>query len=330
MYTFSAPCVSYSNSYQLLKMCFVMLYLFFLNCQQNTAYEYRAFLLGANCEVKYYLKDTSRAESIQKEIDAELVRLDSLLNRFSDISLVSELNRTGRVWVPEDIRYLFFLSDSVSRLTDGLFDISVAPLIQFWGYYDHEFAHPDTTQILNILPVIDYRKISLQDDSIILAPGMIVDLGGIAQGYAADCVADILRNHKVQSALINIGGEIVVLGKSPGARSWRIGIKNPRGEGLVETIELEEFALSTSGDYEKFFIVGNKKYPHIINPKTGFPAREFASVTIFTERAAVADAMATAVCIMGPEKGTEFLDSLGIRGIIYYEENGTLQRLETR
>jgi len=287
----------------------------------NKEFIYSKFIVGARSEVKFYVR--------MGEIDAELVRLDSLLNRFSDISLVSELNRTGRARVPEDIRYLFLLSDSVSRLTDGLFDISVAPLIQFWGYYDHAFANPDTAQIQQILEIIDYRKISIQGDSIILAPGMNVDLGGIAQGYAADCVADILKKYTITSALINIGGEIVVLGKSPEARSWRIGIRNPRGEGLVETVELVEFALSTSGDYEKFFIVNNKKYPHIINPKTGFPAREFASVTVFAERAAVADAMATAVCIMGPVKGTKFLDSLGIRGIIYYEENGTLQRRET-
>jgi thiamine biosynthesis lipoprotein len=98
---------------------------------------------------------------------------------------------------------------------------------------------------------------------------------------------------------------------------------------LIETVELEDRALSTSGDYEKFFIVDGMKYPHIINPKTGFPAREFASVTVFGEHCAFADAMATAVCIMGPAKGIEFLDSLEIRGIIYYEENGALLRMET-
>jgi thiamine biosynthesis lipoprotein len=329
MHTVSLPRASHHGFFRLLKICPVMLCQLFIYCQQNTEYSYRAFLFGANCEVKYYLVNDMRAEDIRKEIGAELVRLDSLLNRFSSISLVSELNRTGRAQVREDIRYLFLLSDSVSRLTDGLFDISVAPLIEFWGYYDHEFANPDTTQILDILPVIDYRKISIKGDSILLPSGMKIDFGGIAQGFAADRVADILRKHNVQTALINIGGEIVVIGDSPDARPWRIGIRNPRGEGLVETVELEEFALSTSGDYEKFFTIANKRYPHIINPRTGFPAREFASVTVFTERAAVADAMATAVCIMGPVKGTKFLDSLGIRGIIYYEENGTLQRMET-
>jgi thiamine biosynthesis lipoprotein len=329
MYPCSGSRDSHNNSSPLLKIYLVMSCLVFLTCQQNSEYVYRAFLLGANCEVKYYLKDTSQAHIIYQDIESELVRLDSLLNRFSSISLVSELNRTGTSWVPEDIHYLFLLSDSISRLTDGLFDISTAPLIQFWGYYDHAFAYPDTVQIHDILRVVDHRKIRTQKDSIILAPGMEVDLGGIAQGFAADRITDILKKYGITSALINVGGEIVVIGKSPEARSWRIGIRNPRGEGLIETVELEDRALSTSGDYEKFFIVDGMKYPHIINPKTGFPAREFASVTVFSARCAVADAMATAVCIMGPAKGIEFLDSLGIRGIIYYEENGVLLRMET-
>ncbi|UCC12813.1 MAG: FAD:protein FMN transferase [candidate division WOR-3 bacterium] len=320
---------AHKGTVRLLKVCLVLLCQLFVNCRQNTEYVYRDFLVGATCEVKYYLDNASTAADITQEIHAELVRLDSLLNRFSDISLVSELNHAGRAQVPEDIRYLFLLSDSVSRLTDGLFDISVAPLIEFWGFYDHEFANPDTAKIQEMLKLVDHREIRFQKDTVILATGMKIDFGGIAQGYAADRLAGILRGYHVTSALINIGGEIVAIGKSPEARSWRIGIKNPRGEGLIETVEIETRALSTSGDYEKFFVVGGIKYPHIINPNTGFPAREFASVTVFHDRAAVADAIATAVCIMGPVKGAKFLDSLGIRGIIYYEENGVLQRMET-
>jgi thiamine biosynthesis lipoprotein len=280
--------------------------------------------------VKYYLTDNKKAQEAQNEINFELMRLDSLLNRFSDASLVSELNRTGCARVPNDILSLIRLSDSLSLLTDGLFDISTAPLIEFWGFYDHKFANPDTARIQKILELIDHRKIRIHQDTVLLVSGMKIDFGGIAQGYAADRVVDILKKYLVTSALINIGGEIAAIGNSPEARSWRIGIKNPRGVGLIETVEIGNQAVSTSGDYEKFFIVGGKKYPHIINPKTGFPARDFASVTIFHERAAVADAIATAVCIMGPEKGMKFLDSLGIRGIIYYEEDGTLQRRETR
>jgi thiamine biosynthesis lipoprotein len=157
---------------------------------------------------------------------------------------------------------------------------------------------------------------------------MTVDLGAIAQGYAADRVAAILRQYQITSALINIGGEIVAIGQSPKGRLWRIGIRHPRAEGIIETVEIENMALSTSGDYEKYFMINNRRYPHIINPKTGFPALDFVSITIFADNAAFADAIATATAIMGPVDGLKFLDSLNIRGIMYFEENGELKRIE--
>jgi thiamine biosynthesis lipoprotein len=160
-------------------------------------------------------------------------------------------------------------------------------------------------------------------------PGMKVDLGGIAQGFAVDRAALILRQRHVKSAIIDIGGEILAIGRSPQGRPWRVGIQNPRGQGIIETIELENAAVSTSGDYEKFFMIEGTRYPHIINPKTGMPAQTFASVTVIADNAAVADAMSTAIAIMGTA-GIDFLDSLNLQGIIYYEENGSLRRVANR
>jgi thiamine biosynthesis lipoprotein len=306
---------------------FTILCFFCIHCT-NKEFNYSKFIVGSTCEVKFYTGNDSIANAILSEVDAELIRIDSLLNRFSEVSLVSELNRTSRVKAPEDIIQLFWLSDSVSRITDGLFDISIAPLLELWGFYEHEFKNPDTVKITLVKKLIDYRKIKIENDSIIIREGMKIDLGAIAQGYAADRVAMILKEHNIKSALINIGGEIVGIGQSPKKRPWRIGIRDPRAEGIIEGVEVENAALSTSGDYEKYFIIEDQRYPHIINPKTGFPALNFVSVTIFADNAAYADAMATAVAIMGSDKGVKFLDSLGIRGIIYYEENGQLQRVE--
>ncbi len=306
---------------------FVVLLLF--NCTSKE-FSYSRFIVGGPCEIKFSYHSEKTAEKIISQIEDELVRIDSLLNRFSEKSLVSELNRNLRVKAPGDIIYLFALSDSVAQLTDGLFDISIAPLVEIWGFYKHEFKAPDFVEVEKIKKLVDYRKIQLKNDSIIIPEGMKVDLGGIAQGFAADRVKMVLKKYNVISALINIGGEIAVIGQSPKGRPWRIGIKNPRGEGIIETIELKDEALSTSGDYEKFFLINNKRYPHIINPKTGFPASDFVSVTTFAKNAAFADAIATAMAIMGPEKSLIFLDSLGIGGIIYYEENGCLQRVEKR
>jgi thiamine biosynthesis lipoprotein len=292
-------------------------------------YTYSNFLFGAQCNIKFYYIGEESAKEIIDVIDLELTRLDSLLNYFSEISLVTALNREKRVQASGDIIYLFNLADSVSRLTDGLFDITVAPLLKTWGFYRREKTLPTQSAVRQAMRLVDYENLHITPDSIIMGSGMKVDLGGIAQGYAADRAAMILRQRHVKSAIIDIGGEVLAIGRSPQGRPWRIGIKNPRGQGIIETIELENAAVSTSGDYEKFFIIEGKRYPHIINPKTGTPAQTFASVTVIADDAAYADAMSTAIAIMGPA-GLDFLDSLKLQGIIYYEENGSLKRVANR
>ena len=293
-------------------------------------YSYNNFLFGAQCNVKFQFIHEDRAKEIIDVLDLELTRLDSLLNYFSDKSLVSELNRNSRVKAPSDIISLVMLSDSVSQLTNGLFDVSIAPLLEIWGFYRGEPSIPDTDAVDQAKSLVDYTKIRIRGDSIIIQPGMRIDFGGIAQGFAADRAGDILRQNHVKSAIIDIGGEILTLGQSPEKRPWRVGIRNPRGGGVIETISIRDAAVSTSGDYEKFFSIGSERYPHILNPHTGLPARDFASVTVLADNAAFADAMSTATAVMGATRGLQFLDSLGIKGIIYYEHNGKLERVTNR
>jgi len=293
-------------------------------------YNYSNFLFGSPCNITFYYIGDQRAKEIIDVIDLELIRLDSLLNYFSETSLVTELNRHSRVKAPGDIVFLVSLCDSVSRLTDGLFDITVAPLLEVWGFYRGEKKIPLSDEIVRTKRLIDFRRVRTKGDSIIIDPGMRVDFGGIAQGYAADRAALILRQRHVKSAIIDIGGEVLAIGSSPQGRPWRVGIRNPRNKGVIETIELQDRAVSTSGDYEKFFIVDNKRYSHIINPKSGLPAQEFASVTVIADNAAYADAMSTAIAVMGPTRGADFLDSMHIQGIIYYEERGTLKRMTSQ
>jgi thiamine biosynthesis lipoprotein len=301
-----------------------------MSCQTQKQYKYNAFIVGGPCEITFYCDRETLAQEIIEQIDDELHRLDSLLSYFSEQSLVSSVNRSQKVYVPEDLKGLFTMSDSIASMTEGLFDITIAPLSEIWGFYSHESNIPDSGKIEATKKLVDYKKIHIENDTLSLPKGMKIDLGGIAQGFAADRIAALLRQHGVTAAVINIAGEVVAIGRSPQGRPWHIGIQHPRDEGIIETVELEDAAVSTSGDYEKFFIIGNKRYPHIINPLTGYPASDFVSVTIFSKDAAFADALATAVAIMGHEKGPDFLDSLGIRGILYYEENTVLKRKETQ
>ncbi|MCX7995792.1 MAG: FAD:protein FMN transferase [candidate division WOR-3 bacterium] len=308
----------------------LLLLLWFISCQKTEQeYHYQNILIGGMCEVKFYCASAKVARKIINEIDKELKYLDSLLSYFSENSLVSKINREHRAFVTPDIKPIFLMADSISRLTDGLFDISVSPLLEIWGFYKKEKRIPDKKEIEQAKNLVDYKKIKMIGDSLFIPDNMKIDLGGIAQGFAADKIADILKKHDIKSAIINIAGEVYAIGKSPKNKPWIVGIKHPRQDGVIEKVGLIDCALSTSGDYEKFFIVNGIRYPHIINPKTGYPAREFASVTIFADNTTFADGIATAVSVMGAHKGKKFLDSLGIKGIIYYEEDNRLERLES-
>jgi thiamine biosynthesis lipoprotein len=319
-----------SRSIRLLTLSAVISIIFFACGPAPKEYTYNNFLFGSQCSIKFYYLSDEKAREIIDVLDLELIRLDSLLNYFSETSLVTELNRTSRVKVPGDIIYLVQLSDSVSRLTGGLFDITVAPLLQTWGFYSEGKRIPEPDEISRARKHVDFRKVRIKNDSLIIDPGMKIDFGGIAQGYAADRAALILRQRHVKSAIIDIGGEVLAIGSSPHNRPWRVGIRHPRAKGIIQTIELEDSAVSTSGDYEKFFIIDNKRYPHIIDPRNGWPSRDFTSVTVVAKDAAYADALSTAVAIMGPDYGLKFLDSLGIQGIIYYEQDGELRRMTNR
>ncbi len=292
-------------------------------------YHYQNFVVGGPCEIRFYCADKNNAQKALEEIDRELSYLDSLLSYFSPKSLVSKINKEHCAYISPGIKPMFLMADSISRLTEGLFDISIAPLLEIWGFYGKEKGVPEKKEIEKAKRLVDYKRIKVTDDSVFIPDSMKIDLGGIAQGFAADRVAEILKNHNIKSAIINIAGEVYAIGKSPKNRPWVVGIKNPRADGIIEKVGMVDCALSTSGDYEKFFIANGIRYAHIIDPRTGYPARDFASVTIFAENASFADGLATAVSVMGAQKGKKFLDSIGIKGIIYYENEHRLERLET-
>lgn len=314
-----------------MKNKFILVFAFIIFCaKQDKEYQYNRVIVGGPCEIKFYCNNEIQAKKILQEIDDKLKETDSLLNYFSPKSLVSEINTQHRAYLTSEIKELFLLSDSISRLTNGLFDISIAPLLELWGFYSGKERVPTKQEIEQTKKLVDYRKIKIKGDTIIIPENMKIDLGGVAQGFAADQIVKICKKYGIKSAIINIAGEVYGLGMSSKKKSWIVGIKNPRGEGIIEKVELNDNALSTSGDYEKFFVINNIRYAHIIDPRTGYPASAFASVTIFAKNTAFADAIATAVSVMGAHQGKKFLDSLRIKGIIYYEKDNRLERLESR
>ncbi|MEO0226289.1 MAG: FAD:protein FMN transferase, partial [candidate division WOR-3 bacterium] len=257
------------------------------------------------------------------EVDQEISTIDSLFSIFSPKSEISLLNTQKRVKASKYLLSVVRRALEISNLSNGAFDITVYPLLELWGFYTGKKPKkiPDQPQLEKVKAAVDYRKIEIKGDSIILDNDTSIDLGGIAQGYAVECVINRLKARGIRSALVNIGGEVMAYGQKPDGGKWQIGIKHPRRPGIIKTITLDNEAVATSGDYEKFLMIKGKRYPHIIDPRTGMPARGLISVTIVAPDATTADGLATAIFVLGPVKGKTLLDSLPtVKGIIYTED----------
>ena len=286
-------------------MCvFLLLLLLLCSCaasqkeNQKTVYamgtvlELRAF--GANAE-----KALSAAE-------AEIERLDNLLSRGFSNSDISKINKSGSAEASSDTRAVLRKGIEVSNETGGAFDLCIAPAVDLWGFYSKNYYVPSDSEIAEILPKINYKNITLTDERVTLSRGAQIDAGGIAKGYLSDRIIEIFKEHGVVSAIISLGGNVQTLGTKNSGEPWRVGIKNPAG-GLLGTLDVCGKAVVTSGGYQRYFEDDGKKYHHIIDPETGKPAESgLKSVTVVSSDGALADALSTAVFVMGKERGENF------------------------
>lgn len=201
----------------------------------------------------------------------------------------------------------------VSKFTDGAFDITVSPLCDIWGFWNHEFRVPAETEISETLKYTGYENIQINQSEIILPEGFAIDFGGIAKGYTGDCISHALKEKNISSAVIALGGNIHTIGRKTNGNLWKIGIKDPFGEkDYYGTVSVEDCAVVTSGGYERYFEENGKTYQHIINPLTGYTAEsDVKSVTVISENGALADALSTAFYVMGSDKTAELCENSG-------------------
>ncbi len=277
-------------------------------------------------------------DSAEKAIDtafSEIEKIEKLSNFFSSDSEISRINKNAgisEVTVSSDILELLGKALHVSDITEGAFDVTIGPVIRLYDF--HKKIKPEEYTIKNNLPFVNYRDMIIDRNKstvFLRRKGMLIDPGGIAKGYAADKAVETLKRQGIHSGLVSVAGDIKAFGLKPDGRPWKVGIRNPRippnpplvkgGKGgfsddIMATIELKDMAISTSGDYERFFVLNNKKYHHLLNPKTGHPAQGCRSASIITREAAFTDAFATGVFILGPEKGMKVLEKMGFDGII--------------
>jgi len=274
---------------------------------------------------------------IKKAIDRafkEMSRIEAMTSSSIDTNYIARISKESGVTavnVSPEVFSLMKNSVEVSEKTHGAFDITIGLIKNQWAF-DSDHAHvPDILLIHSLLPLVNYRNIQFDHRKIMLTqPGMRIDLGGIAKGYIIDQGVKVLQNEGIKSGIVEAGGDLRIFGHRPYRKMWRIGIRHPReGEGkLIAVLETNETSIATSGDYERYFIQNGKRYHHILDPKTGFPARGCVSVTIVTKNALLADGYATGVFVLGPEKGIALIDNLpSVEGVIMYTKGDTLKHV---
>lgn len=273
--------------------------------------------VAEGCKKQLFAMDTymtfeAYGERAQEAVDAaieEVKRLDALLSVSDVSSEVFALNLGGEGVVSEDTAILFLRAMEIYESTDGLFDITVYPLMELWGFPAKEYHVPTEAELQTVLAYVDASKLTFDGEKITLAKGQKIDFGGIAKGYASSRVMEIFKSYGIEDGMVSLGGNIQTIGTNEEGKPWNIGIRDPKGEqkDVLGSIGVSGKAVVTSGGYERYFEEDGSTYIHILNPKTGYPADEgLASVTILSEDGTLADAMSTSVYLMGLEKAGDY------------------------
>ncbi len=266
-------------------------------------------------------------DAAEKAIDAafaEIGRFGDLINFYSEKSELSEINRNAglqKTVVSPHTLAVVEKAVHAAEKSEGAFDPTMGPVVRLWDFLNKD--KPSDEAIKQALSLVDYRNVVIdRDNSTVLLrrSGMLLDLGGIAKGYAADLAVRSLMNNNIRSGIVAIAGDIKTFGMKPDNTPWIVGIRNPRqtGEkdGVIATLRLSGQAISTSGDYERFFIKDGSRYHHLLDPKTGYPAMACRSVSVVADKTVDTDAFSTAVFIIGPDKGMALAKELGMEAMI--------------
>jgi thiamine biosynthesis lipoprotein len=288
-------------------------------------------MLGSPFEITVVAKDIPEADSYIDMAVAETSRLEHLISDWIPTTPISEINRNAgikAVKVPQEVFDLVQRAIKISELTSGAFDISYASMDKIWKF-DGSMTHMPTPQeIKNSVSRVGYKNIILdyKNNSIFLKnEGMKLGLGGIGQGFIADKIKVMLVEKGVLAGIVNISGDINTWGKQLDGNQWKVGIKNPLNKDKIfASFPLEDSAVETSGSYEKYVTFNGKRYSHIIDTRTGYPASGIISVSVFAKSTELADALATGIFVLGVDVGLDLVNQLPGVGCIYVEENGKI------
>lgn len=287
--------------------------IFIITQQRSTPYQYNeGQVFGTFYHITY-----QNDQDLQKEIEAELKKIDNSLSTFNKQSVISKVNNNEVTKLDELFIEIFDKAKAISKETDGAFDITVAPLVNLWGFGFKQGTTPSKQQIDSLKQLVGYEKVSLIMGKRIKKTDqrIMLDCSAIAKGYGSDVIARLFKKYDIKNFMIEIGGEIVVSGNSESRVPWKIGVNKPIEDSTNTNTELQTVlnitnkAMATSGNYRNFYYKGGKKFAHTIDPKTGYPVQHsLLSATVLAADCATADAYATAFMVMGMERSKKVLE----------------------
>lgn len=234
---------------------------------------------------------------------AEIRALEEALSVTDSESEVALLNRAGTGTVSPEIATLLSETLALCKRTGGALDMTVYPLVRAWGFTTGNHRVPDAAELEELLTSVGYDRVTVSGNTVTLAGNAEIDLGAVGKGYTADRLTALLGDAGVESALLNLGGNVQAIGTKPNGDAWRVGVQDPSGSGVLATLAVSDCAVVTSGTYERHFEQDGEIYHHIIDPKTGSPAKSgLLSVTVVAKSGLLADALSTALFVMGKEE----------------------------
>lgn len=299
--------------------------------QQKQYYEESGSVFHTIYHVKY-----EGSELLTEKIDAELQKFNLSLNPFNPNSIISKVNKNEPVEVDDWFIEVFDRAKEVSEHSEGVFDITCAPLINLWGFGFNKMDSVTPQMIDSLKQFVGYKKVRLEGRKVVKEdPRILLNCSAIAKGYASDIIARLLEREGVENYMVEIGGEVTMKGVNPNGKCWRIGINKPEDDSTGIKNDIEEVVqlckkggVATSGNYRNYYVKDGKKYAHTIDPRTGYPSEQnILSATIVADDCITADAYATAFMAMGLEKVRQVANNIpGIEYyVIYSDENGKHQ-----
>mgnify|MGYP001272605475 CR=1 FL=1 len=290
------------------------------------------FHMNTGISITLYVNDRAEGAKLFRKAFHEIARIERVLEPIKGGGELQRINAgpAGAWWeMNPDVKEVLARSRYYYELSGGLFDPTIGPVKWLWDF-ENGGSIPDHTELTNALKLVNLNNIEIKGNRFrFIVPGMKLDFGAIAKGYAVDRMAAVLRESGVKAALINAGGNIITIGRKPDGSDWVIGVRHPRNDNTVLVEPVPNIAVATSGDYERFFIKDGVRYHHILDPGAGYPARKCIGATVWTTNAMDADALSTTLFLIGPKDGIELAKKINVETLIYYEIEGRIEMAMT-